>query len=88
MKMGTAQKQNLSVQHRIWNKNQKPEVMSCEEWRDHRFRQMAQAGTRTGYNKEYDLYRIAWPEKESIIVSQAEIEADWKRFYLHRRATV
>ena len=85
MKMGTAHKQNISVQHRIWNQNEKLYVMSCEEWRDHRFTQMKQAGARIGYNKEYDLYRISWQGKEPIIVSHAEIKADWKRCYLHRR---
>jgi hypothetical protein len=84
MIMGTAQKQNIAVQHRMWNMNKTPEIMTCEEWRDHRFRQMKEAGEKIGYNKEYDLYRISWPEKERIIVSQAEIEDDWKRCYLHK----
>lgn len=33
MKMGTALKQNISVQHRIWNKQQKTvQPMSFKEW--------------------------------------------------------
>jgi hypothetical protein len=55
MIMGTAQKQNIAVQHRMWNMNKTPEIMTCEEWRDHRFRQMKEAGEKIGYNKEYNL---------------------------------
>jgi hypothetical protein len=84
MKMGIAQKQNISVQHRIWNMNEKPQVMTCEEWRNHRFQQMIEAGARIGVNKEHDMFKIAWPEQAPIIVSQAEIEADWKRCYLKK----
>ena len=82
MKMGTAQKQNISVQHRIWNQKQESHVMTCMEWRNYRFRQMLKAGAKIGYNKEYEIFQISWPGKESILVSQAEIEADWKRNYL------
>jgi hypothetical protein len=34
MKMGTAQKQNISVQHRIWNQNgtQKSEPVEFKKW--------------------------------------------------------
>ena len=84
MIMGIAQKQNISVQHRIWNKNAKPQVMTCEEWRNNRFKQMIMAGAKIGYNKEYEIFQISWPGKESILVSQAEIEADWKKCYLRQ----
>lgn len=86
MKMGCSQKQAISVQHRRWNQDKKPHVMNCAEWRNYRFAQMKEAGAKIGYNKEHDLFKIDWPGKESIIVSQAEIEADWKRCYLHREA--
>ncbi len=31
MKMGTSQKQNIAVQHRIRNMTEKPQVMTCLE---------------------------------------------------------
>lgn len=84
MKMGTSQKQNISVQHRQWNKLDKPHVLSCEEWRNHRFQQMIKAGAEIRYNKEHQLFRISWVGKEPIIVSQIEIEADYNRCYLRQ----
>ncbi len=84
MIMGTAQKQNISVQHRVWNQNKKPHIMTCEEWRDYRFRQMLEAGAKIGYNKEYKLFKISWPEKPEIFVSLYEIEADYEKCYLKR----
>lgn len=87
MKMGTSQKQNISVQHRIWNANRKPTILTCEQWRNRRFCQMVEAGAKIGFNRENQVFRIEWPEKEPIIVSQAEIRADYEKCYLRKGVT-
>lgn len=87
MKMGTAQKQNVSVQHRIWNRNEKPHVMTCEEWRDHRFNQLQNDGVKIehGHCGPVEAWRLTNTKTGTVmIVPQSEIEADWKRCYLHR----
>lgn len=87
MKMGTAQKQNISVQHRIWNKNARPHVMTCEEWRDNRFNQLQNDGVKIehGLCKGQEAWRLTNTKTGTqMIVPQAEIEADWKRCYLRQ----
>lgn len=86
MKMGTAQKQNISVQHRIWNKNAKPQRMNCEEWRNYRFEQLQRDGVKIehGLCKDQEAWRLTSMKGTVMIVPQAEIEADWKRNYLRQ----
>lgn len=87
MRMGTAQKQNISVQHRIWNQNKRPRVMTCEEWRDYRFNQLKSDGVKIehGHCGPAEAWRLTNTKAGTVmIVPQSEIEADWKRCYLHR----
>ncbi len=42
---------------------------------------MTEAGVKIGFNKDYDLFKIAWPEQGPVIVSQAEISADYEKCY-------
>ena len=84
MKMGTSQKQNIAIQHRIRNMNEKPQVMTCLEWRNHIFKQMIRDGARIQYSKEPELFVITWPRKESMIATPADIEAEWRRVHLRQ----
>jgi hypothetical protein len=86
MKMGTSQKQNIAIQHRIRNMTEKPQVMTCLEWRNHIFKQMLRDGARIQHSKEPELFVITWPGKESIIATPTDIEAEWRR--VHLRQTV
>jgi hypothetical protein len=45
---------------------------------------MIEAGARIGYNQEYKLFKISWPEKSEIFVSLYEIETDYEKCYLQR----
>jgi hypothetical protein len=85
MKMGTSQKQNIAVQHRTWNMNQKPQVMHCIEWRNDIFKQMIRDGARIQYSKEPELFVITWPGKESMIATPEIIEAEWRRVHLRQK---
>ena len=87
MKMGTSQKQNIAVQHRTWNMNEKPQVMTCLEWRNHIFKQMLRDGARIQYSKEPELFVITWPGKESMIATPEIIEAEWRRVHLRQKVS-
>jgi hypothetical protein len=84
MKMGTSQKQNIAIQHRVWNKNQKPQVKTCIEWRNDIFKQMLRDGARIQHSEEPELFVITWPGKESMIATPEIIEAEWRRVHLRQ----
>ncbi|MEN6293877.1 MAG: hypothetical protein ABFD07_17905 [Methanobacterium sp.] len=85
MTMGTAQKQNIAIQHRIWNQNEKPVVMDCITWRNHIFKQMLRDGARIQYCENPVLFVITWPGKEPIEVTPKDIEAEWRRVHLRQK---
>lgn len=85
MKMGIAQKQNISVQHRIRNMNQKPQIMTCLEWRNHIFKQMLRDGARIQYSKDPEVFVITWPGKEPMVATPEDIEAEWRRVHLRQK---
>jgi hypothetical protein len=85
MKMGTAQKQNIAAQHRIWNMDEKPQVMTCLEWRNHIFKQMLRDGARIQYCKEPELFLITCPGKEPQTATPADIESEWRRVHLRQK---
>jgi hypothetical protein len=85
MRIGTAQKQNIAIQHRVWSKNQKPHVKTCIEWRNDIFKQMLRDGARIQYSKEPELFVITWPGKESEIATPEIIEAEWRRVHLRQK---
>ena len=87
MKMGTAQKQNIAIQHRTWNMDEKPQVMTCLEWRNHIFKQMLIDGARIQYCKEPELFLITWPGKEPITATPEDIEAEWRRVHLRQKVS-
>lgn len=90
MKMEPSQKQNISVQHRIWNKTQKPHVMTCEEWREYRFNKLIKDGVKIehGLSNGQEAWRLTNTVSGKVmVVPQTEIEADWKRCYLRQGAT-
>jgi hypothetical protein len=41
--------------------------MTCEEWRNHRFAQMVEAGAKIGYNKEHDCLKLPGREKNQFL---------------------
>jgi len=73
------------VQHRIYNKNKNPQVMTCLEWRNYTFKQMLRDGARIQYCAEPEFFIITWPGQESMKVTPNDIEAEWRRVYLRQK---
>jgi len=79
-KIGTAQ----SAQHRIWNRNAKPQVLTCIEWRNHTFKQMLRDGARIQYCENPEMFIITWPGQEPMTATPAIIKAEWRRVHLRQ----
>lgn len=79
-KMGTAEKQNIAVQHALWNKHKKSAFVTCEEWRDARFKQMRAKGIKIipGVLGKQLAFKIINGENVKI-VPQDEIQHDYDR---------
>ena len=88
MKMGTSQKQNITIQHRIWNMDEKPYVMNCIEWRNHIFKQMLRDGAKIQYCPNPETFVITWPGKEPMVETPETIEAEWRRVHLRQKVPV
>jgi len=83
MTMGTAQKQNISVQHRIWNKNRRPQPMSFKEW----MRGGVEHYQSTGITFELvtpSMMRIRTPGKVSMLRTCADFAREYREEYLSK----
>ena len=85
MKMGTAQKQNISVQHRRWNKSGTPTrtytPIPFERWFILGIRRMEKRGAEFTFLCP-GLVRIQWPEKVAMLRTLADFEREYENEYL------
>jgi hypothetical protein len=83
MKMGTAQKQNIAVQHRIWNKHRRPQPMSFKEWL---LKGIAyyQAEGFTFELLTPSLMRIKRPGQNSLLRTCANFREEYEKEYLSK----
>ena len=88
MKMGTAQKQNISVQHRIWNRNNsRPKQVIPEflEWFLNGLRHFEAKGA------EFELLpgmvKIQWPGKVTILRTVSDFKREYESCYLRQEIT-
>jgi len=83
--MGTAQKQNISVQHRIWNKtgNQKSEPIEFDKWFLISMRKCEKKGAEFTFICQ-GLVRIKWTGKVAILRTVADIEREYQEEYLSK----
>lgn len=85
MIMGTSQKQNIAVQHRIWNRNQKPYVMKFEEWFEDQLNHFSEKNAKVEIIGECIF--IQWPGKKWNGFSILEFVDEYKTAYLRQRKT-
>ena len=87
MKMGTAQKQNISVQHRRWNKSEKPtrsyNPMPFERWFLIGVRRMEKKGAEFTFLCPA-LVRIEWPGKLAVLRTVKDFEREYYSDYLSK----
>jgi len=85
MKMGTAQKQNISVQHRQWNKSGKPtrayNPVSFEKWFLMGIRKQEKKGAEFTFLCP-GLVRISWPGKIAILRTVTDFKKEYEGEYL------
>lgn len=84
MRMGTAQKQNISVQHRIWNKHRRPQPMSFKEWL---LRGMEHYKKEYGFTFELvtpSLMKIKRPGQSSLLRTCANFREEYENEYLSK----
>lgn len=83
MRMGTAEKQNISVQHRIWNQHRRPQPMSFKEWL---LKGIAYYQTE-GFTFELltpSLMRIKRPGQNSLLRTCANFREEYEKEYLSK----
>ena len=87
MKMGTAQKQNISVQHRQWNKLgvQKTNPVEFDKWFLQGLRKYEAKGA------EFELLpgmvKISWPGKVSMLRTVEDFRREYESCYLSHGIT-
>jgi hypothetical protein len=83
MKMGTGQRQNISVQHRQWNKLgvQKTNPVEFDKWFLICLRKCEKKGAEFDFLSP-GLVRIQWPEKTAILRTVADFEREYQEEYL------
>jgi len=87
MKMGTAYKQNISVQHRQWNKLgvQKTNPVEFEKWFLQGLRKYEKKGA------EFELLpgmvKIQWPGKVAVLRSVEDFKREYQKQYLGQELT-
>lgn len=81
MKMGTAQKQNIAVQHRIWNKHRRPQPMGFKEWLEDGIRYYQSKGF-TFELLTPSLMRIKRPGQNSLLRTCANFREEYEKDYL------
>ena len=86
MKMGTAQKQNIAIQHRIWNQQpQKQSIPEFSEWFLNGIRTFEAKGA------EFELLpgmvKIQWPGKVAVLRSVEDFKREYQKEYLGQEVT-
>jgi hypothetical protein len=82
MKMGTAQKQNISTQHRMWNKyNSKARnPISFERWFLRGIRTFEEKGA--VFELLPGMVKIYWPGKVPILRTVSDFKREYESCYL------
>lgn len=85
MKMGNSQKQNISVQHRIWNQNgtQKSEPVDFDKWFLICMRRNEKKGAEFTFFCP-GLVRIQWHEQVPKLRTLADFEREYQEEYLSK----
>jgi hypothetical protein len=85
MKMGTAQKQNISVQHRQWNKRevQKTNPVEFDKWFLICMRKCEKKGAEFTFLCP-GLVRIQWPEQVPMLRTLEDFEREYQEEYLSK----
>jgi hypothetical protein len=85
MKMGNSQKQNISVQHRIWNKTgtQKSEPVEFEKWFLISLRKCEKKGAEFTFLCP-GLVRIQWPGQVTMLRTLEDFEREYQEEYLSK----
>ena len=83
MKMGTAQKQNISVQHRQWNKLgvQKTNPVDFDKWFLISLRKCEKKGVEFTFLCP-GLVRIQWPEQVPMLRTLADFKREYENEYI------
>lgn len=85
MKMGNSQKQNISVQHRQWNKLgvQKTNPVEFDKWFLISLRKCEKKGAEFTFLCP-GLVRIQWPEKVPMLRTLQDFEREFQEDYLSK----
>ena len=85
MEMGTGQKQNISVQHRQWNKlgAQKTNPVDFDKWFLISLRKCEKKGVEFTFLCP-GLVRIQWPGKVAMLRTVADFEREYQEEYLSK----
>ena len=85
MKMGNSQKQNIAIQHRIWNKTgtQKSEPVEFDKWFLISMRKCEKKGAEFTFLCP-GLVRIKWPEQVPMLRTLADFEREYQEEYLSK----
>jgi hypothetical protein len=87
MKMGPAQKQAISTQHRRWNKTSQPtrarNPVSFEKWFLICLRRNEKKGAEFTFLCP-GLIRISWPGRVPLLRTVADFEREYKSKYLSK----
>jgi len=86
MKMGTAQKQNIAIQHRIWNQQpQKQSIPEFSEWFLNGIRTFEAKGA------EFELLpgmvKIYWPGQVPMLRTVEDFRREYESCYLSHGIT-
>src|SRR5450759_4963790 len=86
MKMGTAQKQNISVQHRQWNRTSEPtkarNPVTFERWFLICLRKCEKKGAEFTFLLP-ELVRIQWPEQVPMLRTREDFEREYYLSLIH-----
>ena len=85
MKMGTVQKQNIAIQHRIWNKTgtQKTNPVDFDKWFLISLRKCEKKGAEFTFLCP-GLVRIQWAGKVAMLRTLADFEREYQEEYLSK----
>jgi hypothetical protein len=88
MKMGTAQKQNISVQHRMWNRydsRPKQAIPEFSEWFLNGVRTFEAKGAE--FELLQGMVKIQWPGKVTILRTVSDFKREYESCYLRQEIT-
>jgi hypothetical protein len=85
MKMGNSQKQNIAIQHRVWNKTgtQKSEPIEFDKWFLISLRKCEKKGAEFTFLCP-GLVRIKWAEQAPMLRTLADFEREYQEEYLSK----